>query len=316
MLMQIWRCHFMLKSVCTKEQVEKEMVSLRVWSLNGERFTGRTPTEVPATVTWLKGLSHPDTAVPDVLCLQDFRTSMIPLLSPLPYFSFIPMTNQMFWGIRESLGICIASRWPIDEIEVHHTWGDGVVRDLEGVGEDNERTRPHDVSDALILKTQNRIAIACSVHQPNNEDPLRIATHHGFWVRDGIPTTQQMASTVSVCSFLAEQGRRYGGLLYVADYNPDKEGKVLRTYQQYGGIDCLPPQISTTLAAHHPAASLGIRSDCIMIWPDCDRRYRHAVEDIYLDATPGSDHHMVCCTVRTLPLPQSNQNSFNKMKLL
>jgi hypothetical protein len=276
------------------------MDPLRVWSLNGERFAGRTANEIPSTVRWLKGLSLPNAVLPDILCLQDFRSSMIPLLSPLPYFSFAPMTNQMFWGTRESLGICIASRWPIDDIDLHHTWGDGVVRDLEGVGEDNQRIKPNEVADTLILRTQNRVAIACSVRRAGDKKSLRIATHHGFWVRDGTPTTQQMESTASICGFLAEQGRRYGGLLYAADYNPDKEGKVFHIYQQYGGRDCLPPEIMTTLAAHHPAASLGIRSDCIMLWPDREGVYRHAVENIHLDATPGSDHNMLCCTAKVI----------------
>ena len=282
------------------------MEPLQVWSLNGERFIGNTPEEIPATVAWLKGLSDPDAVVPDVLCLQDFRASMVAHLSPLPYFSFVPMTIQSFWGKRESLGICTASRWPIDEIEIHHTWGDGVVRDLEGVSENNERTKPLDESDALILKTQNRIAVACSVHRPGDEKPLRVATHHGFWVRDGIPTANQMDSTVSVCRFLEEQGKRYGGLLYAADYNPDKEGNVLRTYEQFGGVDCVPLEIQTTLATHHPAYRFGIRSDCMMVWPDSEGQYHYAVEDVHLDPTPGSDHDMLCGRVSHLTEPLEN----------
>jgi hypothetical protein len=276
------------------------MEPLSVWSLNGERFAGKTANEIPATVRWLKSLSLPNAVLPDVLCLQDLRSTMIPLLSPLPYFSFVPMTNQTFWGQRESLGICIASRWPIDDIDIHHTWGDGLVRDLQGVGEDNERIKPNQVADALILRTQNRVAVACSVRRTGEERSLRVATHHGFWVRDGIPTPQQMQSTASVCGFLAEQGRRHGGLLYAADYNPDKEGRVLCLYRQSGGRDCLPAEIETTLATHHPAASLGIRSDCLMLWPDCDGIYRHTIENVRLDDTPGSDHNMLCCTVKLM----------------
>ena len=277
------------------------MEPLRMWSLNGERFAGRTAHEIPPTVTWLKGLSTPGAILPDVLCLQDVRSSMLPLLSPLPCFSFVPMTNQKFWGTRESLGICIASRWPISEIDIHYTWGDGIVRDLEGVGDDNERIKPVELADALILRTQNRAVVACSVHRPGGGRPLRVATHHGFWVRDGIPSAQQMESTTCVCNFLAEQGRRHGGLVYAADYNPDKEGRVLRVYRQSGGRDCLPTEIQTTLAAHHPAARLGIRSDSIMLWPDAEGQYRHAVDDVHLVTTPRSDHNMLCCTVKALP---------------
>jgi hypothetical protein len=273
------------------------MEPLRVWSLNGDRFAGRTADETPRTVTWLKALARPDADLPDVLCLQDLRTSMLPLLYPLPYFTFVPMTNQNFWGTPESLGICIASRWPISEVEIHQTWGDGVVRMIEGVGEDNERIKPNELADALILRTQNRVVVACSVYRPGDARPLRIATHHGFWVRDGVPTPQQMQSTACVCDFLGTQARRYGGLLYAADYNPDKEGRVLGMYRQSGALDCLPPEIATTLTAHHPAAKLGIRSDCIMLWPDAEGLYRHTVREVHLDGTPGSDHNMVCCSV-------------------
>jgi hypothetical protein len=273
------------------------MSPLILWSLNGERFAGQTETDEPQTVRWLKGLSQEGAAVPDVLCLQDFRVSMLRYLNPLPYFSFVPMTRHLLWGRRELLGICIASKWPINEIEIHHTWGDGVVRDLLGVGEDQKRSQPDDVADRLVLQTQNRLAIACNVYRPGDSRPIRVATHHGFWVRNGISTPEQIQSTASLCNFLAMQGRKYDGLVYAADYNPDKDGRVLDMYSKSGGRDSLPPEILTTLAAHHPAAALGIRSDCIMTWPNKNGDYSYGVNDVYLDSTPGSDHDMLCCTV-------------------
>jgi hypothetical protein len=273
------------------------MDPLVLWSLNGERFAGETATEEPQTVTWLKGLSLAGAAIPDILCLQDFRASMLQYLSPLPYFSFVPMTRHMFWGQPELLGICIASRWPLNKIEIHHTWGDGVVRDLCGVGEDQKRIKPDDLADRLVLQTQNRVAIACSVRRVGDSQPVRVATHHGLWVRDGIPTPEQMESTASVCDFLARQGRQYGGLVYAADYNPDKKGYVLDMYAKSGGRDALPMEIATTLAAHHPVAHLGIRSDCVMTWPNAEGAYPYAVDDVYLDSSPGSDHAMVCCKI-------------------
>ncbi len=150
---------------------------LLIWCLNGEGFAGRTAAEIPPTVQWLQSLAQTpaalrDTTLPDVLCLQDFRLSMIPCLGPLPYFVFVPMTNHLYWGKREPLGICIASRWPIDDIAIHHCWGDGVVRDLEGVGEDHARIQPYALADELVLKTQNRVAVACSVARPGDPRPL------------------------------------------------------------------------------------------------------------------------------------------------
>lgn len=265
-----------------------------VWSLNGERFAGNTPTEIPSTLTWLKGLSQPGAIVPDVLCLQDVRVSVLQHLGPLPHIAFAPMTKHNFWGERELLGICIASQWPIDNINIHHSWGDGIVRDLEGVGEDQQRIQPYEISDALILKTQNRVAIACSIQRPDDGESIRVATHHGFWVRDGVHTENQLASTASVCGFLAAQGCKYGGLIYAADYNPDKEGCVLRTYVESGARDYLPQEIKTTLAPHHPAAKFGIRSDCAMVWPDSSGKYNDVLKNIHLDETPGSDHLMLC----------------------
>jgi hypothetical protein len=283
------------------------MDPILLWSLNGERFAGDTPHEESPTVAWLKGLSSPRAIVPDVLCLQDVRVSMLQHLNPLPYFSFVPMTRHIFWGWRELLGICIASRWPLSEIDVHHTWGDGTVHDLQGVGEDQKRIQPHELADRLVLQTQNRVAIACSVHRPGDPTPTRVATHHGLWVRDGIPTQQQWTSTASVCAFLTAQGRKYGGLVYAADYNPDKDGCVLDMYTQSGGRDALPPEIATTLAPHHPAAHLGIRSDCIMSWPDAHGNYPYAIRNVHLDTSPGSDHAMLRCEVKNLSSPPSRK---------
>lgn len=274
------------------------MHPLILWSLNGERFAGDSPLEDSATLSWLKGLSKPGSAVPDIFCIQDIRVSILQHLNPLPYFSFVPMTRHLFWGRREMLGICIASRWPLSDIEIHHTWGDRIVRDLLGVGDDHQRIKPNELADGLVLQTQNRVAIACSVHRSGDSEPVRVATHHGLWVRDGIPTPEQIRSTASICNFLASQGQKYGGLVYAADYNPDKNGCVLQMYCKSGGRDALPPEIATTLAPDHPAAQLGIRSDCVMTWPNADGAYPYTISDVHLDTSPGSDHAMVCCSVR------------------
>jgi len=274
---------------------------LSVWSLNGARFSGSTPAEEPQPLRWLKALSQPGADLPDVLCLQDFRVSLLQHLGPLPYFHFVPMTNAMYFGQRELLGICIASRWPITAIDVVQTWGDATVKDLEGVDENNERTGDLDDSDRLVLKTQNRVGLACTVHPHGHAAGMRIATHHGFWTRNGATTDQQLLSTTRMAKFLANQGRQHGGLLYMADFNPDKAGHVYRIYRESGAKDCLPADFATTLAPEHPAAKLGIRSDCIMLWPDADGNYAYEVNQVELDGSPASDHLMLRarCAVRS-----------------
>jgi len=274
---------------------------LIVWSLNGARFAGSTRGEEPQTLRWLKALSQPGSDLPDVLCLQDFRVSLLAHLRRLPYFHFVPMTNSMYFGERELLGICIASRWPVSAIDVIQTWGEATVKDLEGVNGNNERTGPPDESDRLVLKTQNRVGLACTVCPPDLPAGIRIATHHGFWTRNGATTGQQLLSTQRMATFLAEQGRTHGGLLYMADFNPDKAGQVYRIYRESGAKDCLPAEFATTLAPDHPAAKLGVRSDCIMLWPDADGNYTYDVNRVQLDGSPGSDHLMLRahCAVRS-----------------
>jgi hypothetical protein len=284
---------------------------LTIWSLNGARFSGSSRDDIPSTLKWLQGLSTPGAAPPDILCLQDFRVSLLRYLSPLPYFHFVPLTNAFYFGERELLGICIASRWPIDQIDVVNSWGDGTVRDLEGVDQTNERSGPLDLSDRLVLQTQNRVALACTVLAPAVPGGLRVATHHGFWTRDGAVTDNQLASTRIVSSFLTEQAKTHGGLIYMADYNPDKFGKVHRLYCESGGLDCLPNTIQTTLAEDHPAAKLGIKSDCVMTWPSVDG-LRPRVGSVALDSTPGSDHMLLRAEV----WPAANRNQLQSVENL
>src|ERR1700761_2340463 len=203
---------------------------LDIWSLNGARFASSSATEVAPPLRWLTALSQPGAILPDVLCLQDIRVSVLACLRAFPYFHFAPMTNAMYFGSRELLGICIASRWPMTAIDVVSTWGDGTVRDLEGVDQNNDRISPAKLSDRLVVGTQNRLVIACSVTKPGSI-PYRIATHHGFWTREGAVTDEQLESTRKAANFLEGQGKKHGGILYMADYNPDKLGKVYDIYR-------------------------------------------------------------------------------------
>ena len=124
-----------------------------------------------------------------------------------------------------------------------------------------------------------------------------MATHHGFWTRDGACTPDQLRSTQSVTNFLVQQAGTYGGLVYLADYNPDKYGKVYAAYRASGAADWLPPDVKTTLAPEHPAARLGVKSDCIFTWPDAHGESTYSVFNVNLDDAPGSDHLMLRCSV-------------------
>ena len=276
------------------------MVPMTIWTLNGEGFGAIGQGEDAQPLRWLKGLARPEAVLPDVLCLQDFRGSLVKYLTRLPHYHFAPMTKHKIGGEPELLGICIASRWPITQVDIHTTWGDGLVRELEGVDENNKRIEPGDVADRLVLNTQNRVAIACTVQRPGEAESLRIATHHGLWARDGVPTEEQRQSTRSLCGFLAEQARMHGGLVYAADFNPDKDGEVLRAYAESGARDWLPPDIATTLAARHPNAGLNIRSDCMMTWPNELGESTYDIGEVHTDDAPGSDHLMLCGSVRQL----------------
>ena len=172
----------------------EDFVPITVWSLNGGRFIGKTPDEEPQTLNWLKNLSETEATIPDVLCLQDFRVSLLKYLRPLPHFIFVPMADHKIWGEPELWGICIASKHPIDDISIHYAWGDGVVHDIKGVGNDNKRIKPDEVADKLVLETQSWAAVACTIRNGDSKS-YRVATHHGLWTRGGIPTPEQMKST-------------------------------------------------------------------------------------------------------------------------
>ncbi|MDO8514596.1 MAG: hypothetical protein Q7S50_03575 [bacterium] len=273
------------------------MPNLKVWSLNCARGVGKTPEEEGSVLTWLKSLENPDTPIPDVLVLQDFRVSLLRHLSRLPHFHFAPMTNHSIWGERELTGIAIASKYPIDENRVHYTYGNGIIKDLDGIGNDNHRWGGDraEEADRRVLETEWRVAIAASVCVPGG-DEYRIATHHGFWVRGGVPTSEQLKSTDSLCAFLREDAARYGGLVYLADCNLDKDGEVLKRYVASAARDCLSPEIKTTVAAHHPTAKFGAKPDRVMVFPD-PGIYTYEVSNVYMDPSPGSDHDMLCATV-------------------
>ena len=266
--------------------------SLTVWSLNGGRFVGKTPGEEPQALKWMKSLADPNTPIPDVLMLQDFRVSLLPYLSRLPHFHFAPMTNHLIWGKRELVGILIASQHPIKEgLRVEYTWRDGYIKDLQGVDDKNQRIKPDEVADRLVLETECRVAIVCTIRD------IGFGTTHGFWVRGGVPTEKQMRSTEILAVFLRKDACGRGGLVLAADLNVDRENRVLGILEGIGGRDWLPSDIKTTVAATNPGAQFGAKPDRIMTFLNQSGRNPYDVTDVHTDDTPGSDHLMLCATV-------------------
>lgn len=270
---------------------------LTLWSVNGGRFVAKTPDEEPQTLKWLQSLEDPDTPIPDVLLISDFRVSLLKHLSRLPHFHFMPMTIHRIWGKPELVGVVLASQHPIDDVRVYYTWGAGTkIEHLQGVGDDNQRIKPDYVADALVLQTEKRGLIAATIKR--DAERTRVVTGHGFWTRGGVPTPEQMQSTHATGTFLADESLRHNGLIFMADCNLDREGKVLALLKLYGAQDWLSSEVKTTLADHHPGAKFGAKPDRIFTFPGSDGDdTAYEVDNVRLDASPGSDHLMLCADI-------------------
>lgn len=280
---------------------------LTVWTLNGSRFVGKTPDEKPQTVAFLEDLAKPGAKPPDVICIQDFRKSLTPLLkrAGLVHHAFCPMTDHLIWGKREEVGVILASRFKLDDVKRYTLWGNGVLKKLKGVGDDNQRIRDADgtfyEADRLVLDTEDRIVVAATVMKPETPG-FRIATTHGFWTRGGVPTPEQRQSTADLCTFLEHDGFDHDGVILIGDLNLDKEGEVLRALEQAGARDHLPSDVATTLASHHPAAKLGLKPDRIMQFGDEWEQHRYDITGVTLHDV-GSDHLLLEATVELIGLP-------------
>ena len=271
---------------------------ITVWSINMRRCVEEAGPEVEAgTFKWLKTLAIPGTPIPDVLCLQDFRIELAPYLSRLPHITFAAMTDHLIWGERQLVGIAIASRHPLIHRMQEFTWGDGVIRRIEGVDDKNHRFDPKVMPDVdeRVNKTEARRIIAATVVVDGVY--YRIATTHGFWTRGGEPTAEQAYSTGRLIGHLRSDSMKYGGSVLDADLNLDKKGVTLDQLTEGGGRDCLPPEIKTTLAPTHPAAKFGAKPDRVMLWPDRAGNYAYYVLEAHMDYSPGSDHGMLCTTI-------------------
>ncbi len=260
--------------------------SLTLMSLN----VGRLLQE--RTTAYLEALNH-DKDVPDVLCIQDLPFDGLPLLERWPHVSFAPMTNHFINGERAVVGIAIASRYFMSNIYHHTTWGNGVLKDLQGINEKNERYLGAE-SDALVEASEDRVLVCATIWK--GKASYDIATTHGMWVRDGVVNDVQRTSTESLLSHLRYEGYSRQGLVLIADMNMSRGGEI---YNMVTGVmrDCMPETIDTTLDPSHGFSKRGgkVVTDYVMTSP-APRRDPYRVSDVRL--LPGvSDHQALLATI-------------------
>lgn len=281
------------------------MPQLKVMSLNVGRFLQERTRE------YLKRLVSGEEYQPDVLCLQDIPERDLPWLRVRwPHLAFAPMTNHLIYGVRAVVGIAILSRYPMASTN-HTVWGNGVLKDLQGVNNKNERIAPTAENDRLIEATEDRVAI-CATVVTTDGVKYSIATTHGFWVRGGKPNDMQHQSTRSLMEFLSAEAGAMDGLVLAADLNFGRGGEIYNTFVEKKGPDnkgfhdCVPLAIESTLDPDHPASKKGLKivSDYFM----ARRGYGGdfilydvpAVSDVRLH--PGvSDHCALSATVSWVP---------------
>lgn len=195
-----------------------------------------------------------DESRPDVLCLQDIPFRDLSILERWPHIAFAPMTNHLINGVRAVVGIAIASRYFMTDIVHHTTWGNGVLKDLLGVNNQNQRSVPTEEGDRLIDSTEDRIAICATVIK--DDAVYDIATTHGAWVRGGIANDRQRDSTECLRGVLVHEAVNRGGLVLAGDMNFSRGGEIYRMFSNTF-CDCMPPEIDNTLDPDHPFVKKG-----------------------------------------------------------
>lgn len=244
------------------------------------------------TTAYLEALNH-DKDVPDVLCIQDLPFDGLPLLERWPHVTFAPMTNHYVNGERVVVGIAMASRFFVTNVVHHTTWGNGLLKDLQGINDKNERYLGEE-SDRLVEATEDRVLVCGLVVKDGKR--YHIATTHGMWVRGGVVNDVQRKSTAALCTRLGQIGHARNGLVLAADMNMSRGGEI---YQMVTDVmkDCMPETINTTLDPDHPYAKRGgsIVTDYVMMYPT-SRRDPYRVRDVRL--LPGvSDHQALFATI-------------------
>ena len=228
---------------------------------------------------------------PDVLLLQDLPYRDLSLLEYYPHVVFAPMTNHFINGVRAVVGVAVASRYFLTDVMHHTTWGDGLLKDLQGINDKNQRHLGAK-SDVLVETSEDRVVICAKVVKGLEE--YDVATTHGMWVRDGIVNDVQRHSTKLLRGALAKEVSRRGGLVFAADMNMARGGEI---YRMLGETlrDEMPPEIENTLDPDHPYVKRGgkVVTDYVMT---ANRRTIYQVADVSLH--PGvSDHCAVSATI-------------------
>ena len=261
--------------------------SLTIMSLN----VGRLLQERTRTYLQSLGTTEP---LPDILCLQDFPFRDLSLLERLPHVAFGPMTNHLINGERAVVGIAIASRYFMPDIRHHITWGDGVLKNLRGINEKNQRHLGAE-SDTLVGATENRLVICATVIKGGVE--FNIATTHGMWVRGGVINDAQRCCVGKLRDVLIKEAYMRDGLVLMGDMNFGRGGETYQLFTEEFR-DCIPQEIDNTLDPEHPAACKGLKivTDYVMTGHGGYPENGYSVTDVRL--RPGvSDHCALSATV-------------------
>ncbi|MFA6519711.1 MAG: hypothetical protein WCT41_02725 [Candidatus Paceibacterota bacterium] len=252
--------------------------------------------------TWgyLNGLVTGAEPAPDVLCLQDIPERDLPWLRrQWRHVAFAAMTNHLINGHRAVVGIAILSRYPMIYITRHTTWGNGKLKDLQGVNDKNERFPPTKETDDLIDTTEDRRAICVTVIKDNRK--YNIATTHGYWVRGGATSDRQRESTRKLLEFLTREGNARDGLFLAADMNFGRGGEMYQMvtagrHIAVGFSDKMPANIDNTLDPDHPFVKKGgkVVTDWFFAQNRHDRSF--VLSDVRL-RSDVSDHCALSATV-------------------
>ncbi|MFA6502900.1 MAG: hypothetical protein WCT45_01410 [Candidatus Paceibacterota bacterium] len=233
---------------------------------------------------------------PDVLCLQDIAFRDLALLEWAPHVAFAPMTNHLINGERAAVGVAVVSPHFMTGVTYHTTWGDGVLKNLEGVNGQSERIAPTAENDRKIEATEDRVAICAAVRKDGVY--YDVATTHGFWVRGGIANDQQYESTRALGNAVIAEACRRRGIVLAADMNMSRGGEIHQILVGRQFRDCMPPEIVSTLDPNHPAAKKGLRvvTDYVLTHDGHTGSTVYRVASVLL--LPGiSDHCAVVATV-------------------
>ncbi len=240
----------------------------------------------PRTKAFLERLTQPE-----VLLLQDFPYYDLPLLERYPHITFAPMTNHFVNGQRAVVGIAIASRFFMTNITHHTTWGNGVLKNLEGINNHNERHLGAE-SDRLVEATEDRVLICVEVHKDG--ESYQLATTHGMWTRGGEINRVQRSTMRHTRNILVREAQRRVGLVLAGDLNFFRDGELYTLYTEHFR-DCVPRSITTTLDLGHELSRKGFGVVVDYVW-DCGLKYEVQVSDVKTHAG-ASDHMALTATI-------------------